>query len=319
MARQGVVTVLQNQTNTRKFHDSALGNVRRFWQYFAFPLRYLVSPARPKGTVVVAWQQFFGINLAFWTKLLRRPKRSPLVVMTFIYNPKRGILGKIYKKYVKYSLSGGYVDKVLCYSAHECDMYAQTLGLPRSLFAGVRLGLDTTAMTKPAKVTRGNYIFATGRSNRDYDLLVSELGQQYDIVIACPGYKVPSNCRDARVKVLDNCFGADMIEVMSGSFAVAVPLKSPDISSGQLVILQAMSMGKPVIVSENKTVAEYVDNGRTGIIVPCQPGAMLQAVQRLEQDSALYGRLAANSRRAFQSRFTETSLATSVANIVAKL
>ncbi len=318
MACGNKVRVLKHVTNTKSHHDGPMGNMRRFAQYFIFPLRYINTPC-PAGTVILAWQQFFGLNCAFWSQLLRRPKQSPLVVMTFIYNPKRGLIGKIYKKYVKRCLTSGYIDKVLCYSAHECDMYASEFDVPRSMFGNVRLGIDRNATGNAKSSVKGDYVFAAGRSNRDYDFLIESLGADYDIQIACPGYKIPSWYKHGRVKVLDNCFGDEMYRVLSKSLCAAIPLDDENISSGQLSILQAMSMGKPVVATANRTVEEYIDNGRDGLVVAKTPEAMLQAVDRLATDNSFYGRISATARRSFESRYTENALARTVNNLIAKL
>ncbi len=63
-------------------------------------------------------------------------------------------------------------------------------------------------------------------------------------------------------------------------------------------ILEAFSAGVPVVASDWKAIPDLVADGERGIIVPVRsPGAIRDALRRLENDSALYGTM---SRNAFE-------------------
>lgn len=304
-------------TNTPEYHGSKSGVLKRYLKYFTFPLKMVLNtPAQ--WECIVGWQLFYGLNYAFWSRLLGKKKRTKLIVLTFIYNPKRGFLGKIYERYIKYSLSGGYIDKVVCFSPDECRDYSKRFGLPDDLFTFIPLGIGSVT-GKPVSPVKGDYIFTTGRSNRDYDFLVEAVKDDYDLKIACPGYKPSTPPGSKRVEVLDDCFGDKMLEEMAGSMCVVIPLRDTKVSSGQLVLLQAMRMGKPVIVTENLTMPNYIDNGQTGFIIEKDKDALLNALHQLSGDDALYAAMSESQKTVFRERFTEEALAERVADMIRNL
>lgn len=304
-------------TNTPDFHKNKIGTLRRYFHYFFFPLR-LVLKHPSQWECIVAWQQFYGLNYALWSRLLRKKKKLSLITMTFIYNPKGGLAGRLYRRYIKYCLTGGYIDKLVCYSPQECSSYAEHFGIAQSLFTSLPLGIDaSTGDNIPTR--KGNYIFSTGRSNRDYDFLVDAVADRYDLRIACPEYKPAAKEGTHRVEVLDNCFGDDMLRQMAESLCVVIPLRDTGISSGQLVVLQAMRLGKPVIVTENDTMPNYIDQGKTGFIVPKDRQQLLKTIDLIAGDDELYRRMAECQQTTFAKRFTEEALADRMSDIITRL
>ena len=69
-----------------------------------------------------------------------------------------------------------------------------------------------------------------------------------------------------------------------------------------LVLIEAMSLGRPVVATRAGGPSEIVEDGLTGLLVaPAEPPALAEAIIRLLQDESL--RLAMG-RRGFE-RFTE--------------
>lgn len=61
--------------------------------------------------------------------------------------------------------------------------------------------------------------------------------------------------------------------------------------------LEAMASGVPVIASDIGGLAELIQDGRTGsLIPPADPGAIVQAIARLQQESSLHGEIAKQAR-----------------------
>lgn len=74
------------QTN-KKFHHTKIGTIVRYLIYFLYPLFFVLFKRRHYNKVI-AWQQFYGINFAFWCKIFRMRKRNYLAIDTFIYKPR---------------------------------------------------------------------------------------------------------------------------------------------------------------------------------------------------------------------------------------
>lgn len=76
------------QTN-KKFHHTKIGTIIRYLIYFLYPLSFVLC-RRQKYDKVIAWQQFYGINFAFWSRLLHVKKLNYLAIDTFIFKRRGG-------------------------------------------------------------------------------------------------------------------------------------------------------------------------------------------------------------------------------------
>jgi glycosyltransferase involved in cell wall biosynthesis len=108
----------------------------------------------------------------------------------------------------------------------------------------------------------------------------------------------------------------DLIDLMARCLAVVIPLENRLISIGQSVLLQAMTLGKAVIVTRVNGTEDYLEHMETGIFVPPNdPGAIAAAVSLLVGDEALRKKLG----RAAQDRVKRMYLPRHYANEVSAL
>jgi len=68
----------------------------------------------------------------------------------------------------------------------------------------------------------------------------------------------------------------DLRELYARSRFVVVPLRPSDTDNGVTVILEAMAMGKPVIVSQTEGQVDVIEDGVTGLYVPVGNAAALR-------------------------------------------
>jgi glycosyltransferase involved in cell wall biosynthesis len=75
------------------------------------------------------------------------------------------------------------------------------------------------------------------------------------------------------------------------------------------VLLEGMSMGVPVVVTDVSAIPELVDNGKTGLLVPSgQPERLAEAMQRLLTDSELRSRVIPAARKRVAEDFNNRKL-----------
>ncbi len=283
---------------------------RRIVNYFVFPLRFLLGH-RHIGHVV-AWQQFYGITTAFYHRLLPLHRDMRITVMTFIYKPKAGVAGKIYHHFVETALDSSNLTDVIVFSKSEVKHYAKLFPKAAHKFRYMPLGIAGMPDIEPR---HGDYIFTAGISNRDYDFLFRAMsGTDFHVRIACPDVKVPDGM--ANTEVLENCYGDGMLRELAGCYAVVIPLKDRNISSGQLMLLQAMQIGKPVIVTRTDALAEYVEDGCTAIFIDNEPTQLRNALHRLHADPSLYEEIVENAKRKVADEFSERKLGEHVGAIL---
>lgn len=158
-------------------------------------------------------------------------------------------------------------------------------------------------------------ILAVGRSNRDYDFLVKVVsGTDYELNIVCDNYKcanLPPN-----VKVLNNCYGEDMLELMSRCHCVAIPLKDPYISSGQIVAIQAMSLGKPVVCTKCAGIGDYVHVGETGREAKNEVSQWRGILDALYADKERYNEMSLKAVEFYAKNYTSEVMFNRIASIV---
>ncbi|MEM7434218.1 MAG: glycosyltransferase family 4 protein [Myxococcota bacterium] len=194
----------------------------------------------------------------------------------------------------------------------EIDTYSERLGLPRDRFRFVFF--HTNVLEPGAMGGEGGYAFAAGKTGRDYELLArAAVESGVDLVVlgdaaSLRGVEFPPN-----VTVLTDEPYDRYLELLHGCDFVIVPLNDAKSSRGQVVMLEAMAVGKPVIATETVGTVDYVETGDNGILVaPSDVDSLRSAIHRLGTDAVLRARL---SKRALEQmkrhtfrRYVETIL-----------
>ena len=78
-----------------------------------------------------------------------------------------------------------------------------------------------------------------------------------------------------------------------------------DISAGQMALIQAVSYGKPSIITRTPTVEDYVREGEGALLVaPGSAADLRAAIARLQTDDTLRARLSTAGRQTYMERFS---------------
>ena len=167
------------------------------------------------------------------------------------------------------------------------------------------------------KLKKKNYLFSTGRSNRDYNFLIEAIRDtKYNLLIACDTI---DKVKESNIEVRDDLFGADMLRYMRNSKAVVIALDDDKIAAGQLVLLHAMNLGIPVIITKSHGVTDdYVIDGYNGLIIPKEKKDLYDALEKLNNDEELYERLSENSKKEFRENYTKFVLGKNIGKVVLK-
>jgi glycosyltransferase involved in cell wall biosynthesis len=125
---------------------------------------------------------------------------------------------------------------------------------------------------------RGDYVFAGGNSMRDYDLLMDACrGLDAEVRVA-----THLHVRDVPPNVTVAPLGhGEYVEALKGAGVVVVPLEDDGHrSAGQQTYLNAMLLGKPVVVTDSLGVREVVTDGVDGYVAPPSPAGLRTALER---------------------------------------
>lgn len=282
--------------------------ILRYIKYFLFSFSIFIK--RKKFQKVIAWQQFYGLIVAFYCRLFKVKHFPDIYVMTFIYKPKKILL---YNWFIHYIITSGYIKKLIVLSDSEKRYYAELFGIDESIFHCTRIGVPDLSEKIEHKPDRKKYWLSVGRSNRDYSFLQRAWKKEWgNMIVISDSYREPE--KDG-ITCLKDCFGDDYIQMLADCYAVVIPLDDPHISSGSLSFLQAMMLSKPVIVTENDTVHDYIQSGYNAYIINKNNYELEQVVLRLE-DYDCYNTIANNARKSYVENFSEYSLGEDIGKLI---
>lgn len=300
--------VIETVSNNER--KNKLSNIIRYLKYFLCPFSIFLDKEKYKN--IIAWQQFYGLIYAFYCRLFHSKKYNKLVVMTFIYKKKDGMIGKIYYKFMKYIVQSKYIDKFVCFSKKECEDYSTIFNVPKEKFEFCTLGIEKINVEENVKNEK--FILSCGRSNRDYEFLYETLkNTEYNVRILSDECNLKNT---KNITIYNNVFGEEFYKMLSESYLVVIPLVNENISSGQLVVLQAMQMGKPVIVINSITIADYIQDGINGIIIEKDKDILLKKISELYKNTELYGKISLNEKKSSIEKFSVEALGKQISQIV---
>lgn len=260
--------------------------VLRYLSYIFVPLYYVITS---KYDIIIAWQQFYGLFYAFWSRVFKRDKCTTLIVLTFIYKKKDGIRGVVYDRLMKYIVEGGYIDKFICFSDEECEKYSKYFDIDINKFASCKLDIEDSFNSKK-QIETGEFYLSAGRSNRDYDFLCEAFRKMPSrkLVVICDSETrsdLPKN-----VIWLNDVHGTEYLNYILQCRAVIVPLNTMcgDISAGQMVIIQGMMYRKIVVATRTITTEEYIEDKKSGILIDNNFLELDEVLDNIEEEQYEY-------------------------------
>lgn len=286
-------------------HKGFFSNLKRVLSYFFVGLHFFNH--RFNYNKIVAWQQFFGLFFCFFYRFFHSKNDNKVVILTFIFKQKKGLFGRLYKKIIGYSLRAKCIVKICVLSRYEVDFYSNLFRIDSDMFYFTPIGINKKPLFD---IKKGNYFLSAGRSNRDYQYLIDAFCRLFpddSLVIVCDTfhpYILPPN-----VHVLSDCFGFDYEKMVAECFAVIISLEDDPISSGQLVVEHSFVYKKPVIVTNNPGIVDYVENGVNGYVIEKNDHDFYNAVKNVKND-IIYQRLYEACKP-----FDERSYALNVSNL----
>ena len=181
---------------------------------------------------------------------------------------------------------------ILANSSPEVGFLSRRFGIPETKLRFVPM--YTTIENPECSPANDGYVLSIGRSGRDWDTLLRAAPLFAAPLRLVAGKRdrlpvpVPPNVQVSRNLALED--GRDW---MRRAAVVAIPLIPSERSTGQVVLFEAMALGKPVVATRVAGTVDYIRDGENGILVePSSAPALEQAINRLLKDPALANRLA---------------------------
>lgn len=268
---------------------------------------------------IIFWQQFIGLYWSIFSSLKRGTKVGTFL-LPLIYKPRRRLIGRIYKLFFHFSLANSALWGAICHSSEELNFYQIIFPKCKNKIFFVPYGRSSETKDRNITIPADTpYFFSGGTSNRDYSTLMSAAAKmKYNFVVACTrkdikGMNIPDN-----VRVFHDAYDEKFNSLMQSSYTVVLTLENPDISSGQIVLLKAMEMGKPIIATRSAGTIDYVDETCAFLVEP-KNVEQLQGVLNLiiEKPEKTQVR-ARKAKKRYQEKYSIKKFASHLAELIAK-
>lgn len=281
--------------------------------------------------VVVTDGEGIGLPLALLLKLTRA--RCPHVTIGHrLSTPKKRPL-------FRWLRAHSHLTRIALHSVRQRDVAIRELGIPEEQLALVPYQVDA-AFWRPRDVPEERLVCSAGLEHRDYPTLFRAVdGLDVRAVIGAASHwsHQRNTAEDAAcpANVEIGAFDyAALRDVYARAAIVVVPLADVDFQAGVTTILEAMAMGKPVIVTHTEGQTDVVEDrravtrgtterprpvsllrmlaGASGVLLeptgfyvpPDDPAALRRAIVYLLDHPDQRARLGAAGRRAVEQFFT---------------
>ncbi len=291
--------------------------LRKYIPYIRSAIKALFHSAKGYD-VVVAWELKVAFPLAVLRSLFA-VKRPPLVVLDFTL---KGIPAR-YRWIGRFGMKS--IDLGVVTSTDGIERYKAITSAPNHKFVLSLLGWHDVFAELPSNAAEiaqaavpdlpQKYVFAGGRSDRDYATFVKAAQG-----IGCP---VIINARRFNLEIdglpeglrfveLDGFANASLVTtfLLQHAYCVVIPLLPTTIGAGHLFITQAMCAGRPVIASRIGGTEDYVEHGKTGLLVDVGDVAALHAaISYLIENPEHAEAMGYAGRKAWEERYTAEATA----------
>jgi len=206
----------------------------------------------------------------------------------------------------------GGLDHVFFFGPADREAAIKNYGLEPSRSSIITFGVDEEFWRPVPDVELRDVAVAVGQDmNRDFDTLAMASGQNPTHIVTRRSVSVPQGVDHVTISKGD-FFGSlsmsdeELRQLYNMAAVVVVPLKDVNQPTGYSVTLQAMSCGRPVVLSRIKGLWTHdllVDGENCLLVPPGDPAALGSAISKIRADAELSERLGCNARRTVEQHF----------------
>ncbi len=268
--------------------------------------------------VVIAYQGVAGLFYSFFRQLFLN-QQPELILMGFFYKKRHNKFYASLRYYFTRAALAG-VDKVVCLSTIEADHYNEYFKCQQKKFFCVPLSVNVERYEKfrNGAFESKNYILTAGSSNRDYKTFFEAIaGIDRKVVVFAKKYNVAGLKIPENVEMIYDVYGDAFLTYIKEASFVVVPLEDADVSSGILVLLESMALGKAVVISDAWCVSDYVEDGKTAVISKIRDaGDLRKKIESLLDNQDEAERLGRAAQEKVMNHFAARNMALGVSELV---
>ena len=242
-----------------------------------------------------------GIPLAALLTVVRRRPGHVLIGHRLSAKKKKLLLRALHSR----------MDAIFLYAATQETYAKDVLGIPAEKLHLIPFHADARFYHPMPDVAVERRLSSAGLELRDYPTLIEAVrGMDIDVRLAAasPWSKRPNETtgRKLPANVHARSYGyRELRELYATSLFIVVPLYDNDFQAGVTTMLEAMAMGKAVIVTRTSGQRDVIQDGINGICVPPgDPRALRDAIGHLIASPDQAAQLGANARRTIESEMS---------------
>ncbi|NEP09686.1 MAG: glycosyltransferase family 4 protein [Symploca sp. SIO2C1] len=270
-----------------------------------------------KYDVFIDYTCIAGLFLGIFYSLVPFINRPKIILLKFVYIERDNKLyGKLRYLFFRWGLTS--VDLAICSSLAEAQRHPKYFNSDPKKFVFIPFGIDSS-MVEQFRVTadaQGKYIFAAGFSNRDYPTFINAVSSvDMPVVVVAKKYNLDGCQIPPHVQVFYDISRQEYYDKLQNAAFVVIPINDPTVSAGQLLALEAMYFGKPVIATKTQGLIDYIEDGYSGLLVtPSNVESMRKAILELKNNPRRARNISATGQAVVKNKFNVENFANSLAD-----
>jgi glycosyltransferase involved in cell wall biosynthesis len=200
---------------------------------------------------------------------------------------------------------------ILAYAQSEVEQIRDWIGPGTPPVVFLPFGVDVTAFRPlPERTPTVDVISVGADPRRDFSLLIGVASRQPDLsflIVATADRARELGSLPANVSIETDLALAQVRDRLAGARVVALPVEDNSYSGATTVLLQAMAMGKPVVVSRTEAIATgyaLEDGVNCRLVAPGDAEALERAVSDLTKGAGAATSLDARARETVERNFS---------------
>ena len=233
---------------------------------------------------------------------LYKPKKVTLVGYEIIFNLKNSLRHKLVILFWRLAIRK--IDYLVVQTQWEVKYLAEVFKTSLDKFRVIPFYTENGEFV--SHLNKNGYVFAAGRMERDFTTLLNAM-KNTDIPIKIVADQSQQEqlkkIKTSNTELYFNISKEKYIDLLKKAKLVVIPLYKGNASRGQVVLLEAMRYGKPVICSDVPGTREYIKDNETAWLVIAEDEKLLnkQIIEVYNDNERLLqtGKAAQNEQRNF--------------------
>lgn len=199
------------------------------------------------------------------------------------------------------------------------------MGMPEQKLVYLPFGIDTLFFAIPGEVPESEYVLSVGRDlGRDYPTLFATAKElPYKFIIATAPKNIPESIEiPSNVEIRYNVDAEGVRALYRGAICVAVLLKDEETTegsdcTGQTVMLEALSAGQAIVVTDRAWIREYFVDGEEYLgIAPGDARGAATSIKKLWEHPELRKALSERGREKVRTSYSSETYAAGLLAII---